>query len=170
MKLLINQLVARATADVNRAQMEARLPEQFRTIQEAFKNDALLAGQEGLASLCFAITGFRPRTTNQKILPFEVFEVMSKAEQRVTKTALCMSSVGGVAYGCSGLAEAYVQYSPDTCRIAEEEAAKKFIASEVASWEDGAVISWLTRNLGSTAPTQFIADLERNIAGIVAKK
>lgn len=169
MKLLVNQLVARANQSIDRQANEAKMPENFRRIQDAFKNNALLSGQESLAELCGLITGFRPRTSSCKVAPFEVFALMSKAEQRVTKFALCMVSVNGSVFGCTGLNEAYLQYAPDTCRLATAEEATKFITEEVSTWEDVAVLNWINSKLGANYYQLFFGELDRQIPTAASK-
>lgn len=169
-KIIVEKIMAHAMADINRHEVEARLPDLFKRIQDGFRSSPLLAGQEGLAELAFLITGFRPRTTNQKIVPFEVFEVMSKAEQRVVKTALCMMSGNGSAYGCTSMAEGAVAFDFNTCRIADENAAAEFISREVASWDDTSVCNWINSYLGAGAYPKFFTELDRTVSSQVAKK
>lgn len=151
-------------ADINRSKNEASMPENLRRIQDAFRNSPTLAGWEQGAELCGLITGFRPRTSNVKVAPFEVFAVMSKAEQRVVKFALVMAVAGGASYGCTGLSENALPYSADTCRIATEEEAYAFIQTEVSTWEDASVLNWVNTKLGATYFPQFFGELERTIA------
>lgn len=149
--------------DINRAQNEAQMPERFRRIQDAFRNSPTLAGQEALAELCGLITGFRPRTTNCKVAPFEVFGVMSKAEQRVVKFAMCLVNASGTSYGVSSLSENNMPYQPETCRLATPEEAKAFIEQEVASWEDAALLTWINQKLGAAYYPLFFNELDRSI-------
>lgn len=169
-KLLVNQIVARATADINRSTKEASMPENLRRIQDAFRNSTALAGREDLAEIVMLLTGFRPRTSNVKVAPFEVFAVMSKAEQRVVKFAICMANANGNSYGCSGMTEGNLCYDANTCRLATEEEATKFIAEEVATWEDSAVLNWINLKLGAAYYPAFFAELERQAPKTVSSK
>jgi hypothetical protein len=162
-KIIVSQIVNRAISDIDRKAKEASMPEQFKRIQDAFSNDALLVNQEGLAALCGLITGFRPRTQNNKVAPFEVFAVVSKAETRVIKFALCVYAAGGSSYGISSMAEGNVQYQADTCRLATAEEADKFITEEVASWEDTALLIWVNTRLGANYLTPFLAEMDRQV-------
>ena len=160
-KTIVSQIVNRAEQDVNRVANEATLPESLRRIQDGFRNSAALAGDEKLAELTGLITGFRPRTTACVIAPFEVFAVMSKAEQRVVRFALCMANVKAAAYGCSALSDGAIVFDANTCRVATEEEALAFIASTVSGWEDAAVLCWVNNNLGAAYLSGFLAELER---------
>jgi len=162
-KLIVAQVLEKARYDVNRVANEAKLPPQFKRISDAFQNNPNLQNQEGLADLCGLITGYRPRAMFSKIAPFQVFAVMSKAEQRVTKFAICMIASSGSAYGCSSLSENNVPFTVDTCRLATPEEATAFIESEVASWEDNALLTWINAKLGSNYFQVFFNELERTI-------
>lgn len=168
MKVITAALVARALADINRKENEAKLPEQFKAAQDAFKNNTNLANREDLADLHGLITGFRPRTTNQRIVPFEVFEVVSPAEQRVIKTAICMASANGVAYGCASMAEGAIRYDEKTCQFASPENAEAFIKHEVNSWDDTTVLKWVNSALGADALPKFLTEIERTSAAQLA--
>lgn len=169
-KLIVGQIVGRAISDINRVQNEAKLPEDIRRLQEAFMNDPWLKGQEGYASLAGAITGYRPRTTISKVSPFEIFTVISKGETRTIKSVMCMMVIGGVVYGCSTLAENAQCFDESTCRLATEEEAKTFIDQQVKSWEDGAVLSWISCKVGAQYIASFLTELDRTLPGPVAAK
>lgn len=169
-KNIVNLLVQRAMVDTNRRENEAKMPTELKTIQDRFYNDPLLAGNEALAAIVELIIGFRPRTTNQKIVPFEVFEVMSKAEQRVIQTAICLAAGNGTAFGCTGLNQVYVKFEESVCRVAAPADAKKFIEQEVAGWEDGSLLLWINSQLGAASYPKFFNELERTAAPTMVKK
>lgn len=169
MKDMINRVIERAMADADRKANESRLPENVRNLQQGFTNDPLLSGNESFAALVGLITGFRPRTTNQKVVPFEVFAVMSKAEQRVVKYAMCVACLSGASYAVTHLSEGAVMYADDTCRAATKDEAEAFVKDVVSGWNDEALMGWIIKNLGNNYVLPFMTELGRGVAAHAKK-
>ena len=165
-KLLVSALVARAISDIDRKAQEVNMPENLKRIQDAFSNSPALQNQEGLAELCGLITGFKPRTQRNVVQPFEVFVVLSKAEQRIVKTVLCLYASGGNSYGCSSLNDNNTAYTAETCRLATADEAKAFISQEVATWEDSALLVWVNTKLGANYLQPFMMELDRQMPSV----
>ena len=161
-KLIVNQIIAKATLDINRKKNESKMPEKFRKIQDAFRTNPALQNQEAYAELVGLLTGFRPRTSRSKIVPFEVFALINKSDKAQVKLALCVATAGEQSYGCSSTAEAHLVFDCATCRLATPEEALKFISEEVSTWDDTSFMNWINLKLGGGQYFhQFFAELER---------
>jgi hypothetical protein len=61
-------------------------------------------------------------------------------------------------------------FNGDTCRVADEDAALRFIDEVVGGWEDAALLCWVANNLGTSALPTFLAELERVVIPAKAAK
>ena len=128
-------------------------PEQVR-LQECFTNVAVLGGNEALSELAYAITGFKPRTTLTRVVPFEVFYVGGN----INRTALCVYAQGNQVYGCLSPLEGRVSWDA-TCRLATKEETEAFLEQNVRFWNDAAFMQWFATNVGAQFLQLFLASV-----------
>lgn len=154
MKHIVDQLVKKALADIKlRANPPKLTPEQAR-IQLAFDGNTALQ-QPWIADLVNAITGYRPQLASPGVVPFQVFWCGGS----VKKFALAMITANATTYGCPRPRDSAIAYDA-TSELASPEKAEQFIKTEVASWEDSAVIEFVVNKLGYQHAGSFMRSLE----------
>lgn len=147
---ITKSLTEKALLELARRTKPVKLtPEQTR-IQEVFLNFPGLTGNDNLAELVFAITGFRPRTSNTRLNLFDVFYVGGS----INKPALCVQIVGSIR-GCMSPCESSVAWDA-SCRLATPEETARFIGESVTFWQDGAFMAWFAANVGNAQLHTFL--------------